>query len=241
MAKHSFVWSSERLKKQGISMDRFKKRLPQLDWEIKTGLVNPVIAPFKVAILGEPTVGKKTLAYRFERISDDDVIEAVPPRRTEVYNVSHVVNTPGGKRPLSVNIRIDIYDIRDTAFVHYLLFNCEVYFGCALVFCCENKGHWRWIRAFFEDAQRQQRRNDIRNFPPFLIVGTKSDLREGQPPNPLFFTEEEGQQFAREYDTEFFYCSAKFNTNVLPILNRILELAIWRNTIGEFEVLSAFF
>ncbi|GBN44544.1 hypothetical protein AVEN_176763-1, partial [Araneus ventricosus] len=190
-----FDWGPERLRRQGISIDQFKKVLPHLDWEVKTRL-RPNIAVSKVALIGQPTVGRNTLGCRFERIDDEASIEEVPARSSRDYSVYRLYRTPRFRQPISVNLRILIFDFwwEGPSPPDYIA-NCNDY--CALVYCCENNTQRREIRAFFTAELPRIQRNYLVPFPPYLIVGTKSDLREGLQLDPVLFTEEEGHLLAR--------------------------------------------
>lgn len=167
--------------------------------------MNDIERAYKVAFVGDPSVGKTSIALRQAQGS-------FPEEHSPTLGSNFVIwNT------VYKNIKVKLI-IADTGSQEKFKYVLPTYFkgslAAAVVFDIANRGTYentkKWITLLNQSVGKI----------PFVIVGNKKDLEDKRQ-----VTIEDGEYMAKQYNTEYIEVSAKNAENLNILFRKLLELA----------------
>ena len=170
-------------------------------------------------LLGDREVGKLNIVVRYCNHHFIGKLEYIP---CVDDNFSSLFMLQGKPLNLTFGCALDYYNRSnsdDKAFLRGYIIKPDI---IALCFSVDDRSSLenvrsKWIPVVNEKAPKT----------PFVLVGTKIDLRDGDKP---CISEEEGRSFAADVGAVgYFECSAKTDTGVRQMFDNICEIALSDN------------
>ena len=168
----------------------------------------------KVCLIGDSKVGKTSLLERY--INDDFLDKYIATISAKIFKKELEVSIPNNGNTNVINMTLSIWDLighRDREYwsllKRYYLNTDGVLFVCDLTVKTTLENLRTWVVSLF---------NTI-GVIPFVIMANKSDLIE-----EAQFTQENLTKFANQYNSDFYFTSAKTGSNVINSFKRLGEL-----------------
>jgi small GTP-binding protein len=159
---------------------------------------------FKIVLLGEPSVGKTSLVYRF-----------VSNKFKENYISTIGVNLM--KKDVDIEgffVSAQIWDLGgQDSYKSLRKFYLEGARGALLIFDRTNMKSFQKLKGWIEDVKKSCSWEVL-----MLLIGNKSDLKE-----KITVSEEEGNKFAQENNVDLILTSAKTGENVESAFKELLK------------------
>ena len=168
----------------------------------------------KVCLIGDSRVGKTSLIKRF--VSDEFDDKYIATIGAKISKKDLQVNCKHDEADYTVAMTLTIWDLighRDREYwsllKRYYLNTDGALFICDLTSKSSLENLKEWISSLF---------NTI-GVIPFIVMANKSDLS-----NDSEFTEEDLENFSKQYNSDFYYTSAKTGANVNLSFQRLGEV-----------------
>ena len=168
----------------------------------------------KVCLIGDSRVGKSSLLERY--ISNEFPDKYTATISAKVFKKELQISVQNNGNSNVINMSLSIWDLighRDREYwsllKRYILNTDGVMFVCDLTSKKSLDDLKDWISSVF---------NTI-GVIPFIIMANKSDLEE-----EVKFTEQDLIEFTKQYNSDFFYTSAKTGENVNSSFQRLCEI-----------------
>lgn len=181
----------------------------------------------KICLIGDSRVGKTSLVERFIRNEFYDRYTATISAKVFKKEVQVRVQDNGNSKVINMSLSIwDLIGHRDREY--WLLLKRYIMNTDGALFVCdltskESLGDLRaWISSVF---------NTI-GVIPFIVMANKCDLKE-----EIKFTEQDLIAFKKQYNSDFFYTSAKTGENVELSFQRLCEI-IAQQTFNRENIMS---
>ncbi|CAL1293215.1 unnamed protein product [Larinioides sclopetarius] len=201
--------------------ERYRPNIRELRNDLRTKkFPSQLFASF--GIVGPAGTGRKTLGYRFGQMYGG-VLEAVPPQYSYVSLFDRRVGRHYAVRNMQIFIRgyvIDQPAELPQRNPPYYVNEWERF--CCLLFVFDMSNMQSLINT---SEYLTTFRNVYEHLPECYLVGNKVDLRDPTGANIHEVDQRRAIFEASQLGTNFYECSAKFNINVQPLLDDILERA----------------
>jgi small GTP-binding protein len=188
----------------------------------------PRVMKKKVCLIGDSRVGKTSLIKRFVSDEFDDKYIATIGAKISKKELQVTIPNNGTQEQIAMTVTIwDLIGHRDREYwsllKRYYLNTDGALFVCDLTSKGTLGNLKEWISSLF---------NTI-GVVPFIIMANKSDLA-----NQAQFKEENLIEFSKQYDSDFYYTSAKSGSNVNLSFQRLGEIMA-NNTIRIENISNA--
>ncbi|GBM39607.1 hypothetical protein AVEN_201589-1 [Araneus ventricosus] len=202
--------------------ERHRRSVRDIENEVRTKK-RPLQLEASFGIVGPAGTGRKTLGYRFGQMSGG-VLEAVPPQYSYVSYFHRCVRNNYTVRRIQVFLRGYIIDQPEELPERnppYYVNEWERF--CCLLFVFDMSD----IQSLNNTSEYLTTfRNVHAHLPDCYLVGNKVDLRDPTGANIREVDQRRAIFEAAQLGTNFYECSAKFNINVQPLLDDVVERAI---------------
>ena len=183
----------------------------------------PRVMKKKVCLIGNSKVGKTSLLERF--IEDEFYNSYTATISAKVFKKELLVNVPynGGSNGIKITLTIwDLIGHRDKEYwsilKRYIMNTDGVVLVCDLTSKSSLEDLKTWIASVF---------NTI-GVIPFIVIANKMDLVQ-----QIELTKKDIQEFTSQYNSEFFYASAKTGMNVTESFQRLSEIIAEQTLLRE--------